>query len=178
MLGTLAFLSAFCISVFSNSDSASAQTQRIAKNRIDSNRKFVVVLTHLPFLLSDGTQQENNRLEDKQNAERERRLKSLAKGIESENRLERPSVAKRKRTGNSVTFDDIKFEMKKGDRFSRKMLTESINDLVGRRIQLKGFIRPSIQQKELNQVHFRPRRQRVLFWPRGRPLRLCPGHLG
>ena len=78
----------------------------------------------------------------------------MAKAAESENRLERPSFSAKKRNGGSITFDDIKFEMEKGERFNRKMITESINDLVGKRIQLKGFIKPSIRQKDLDKFVF------------------------
>ncbi len=92
--------------------------------------------------------------DDKQQQERERRLKSLAKSVEKEERPAVPTFSKSRNKGNAITFDDIKFEMKKGDRFKRSMLTDSINDLVGKRLQLKGYIRPSIRQKGLSKFIF------------------------
>ncbi|MEM9413530.1 MAG: hypothetical protein AAGA30_20650, partial [Planctomycetota bacterium] len=87
--------------------------------------------------------------------ELERRLESLSKSIEKE---ERPAIPvfknAKKRIGNSITFDDIKFDMEPGQRFQRKMLTEDINDMVGQRLQLKGYIRPSIRQRGLTKFIF------------------------
>ena len=50
-----------------------------------------------------------------------------------------------------LTFDDIKFEMKKGDDFERSMLTEKIEKLDGRSIRIRGFMLPSFQQKGITQ---------------------------
>lgn len=51
----------------------------------------------------------------------------------------------------NLTFDDIKFEMKKGDPFERSMLTEKIEKLEGTTIRIKGYMLPSFQQKGIKQ---------------------------
>ena len=50
-----------------------------------------------------------------------------------------------------VTFDDIKFEMKKGDPFERSLLTKKIEDLSGQTIRIRGYMLPSFQQKGISQ---------------------------
>lgn len=91
-----------------------------------------------------------------QQAEIKRRLDSLAKSVEKEDRPDKPefSGANRIRAGGAITFDDLKFDMEKGDRFDRSLLTDSINELAGKRLKLKGYIRPSIRQKGLTKFIF------------------------
>ena len=48
-------------------------------------------------------------------------------------------------------FDDIKFEMKKGAAFERRMLTEKIERLDGERVRIRGYILPSFQQTGITQ---------------------------
>ena len=50
-----------------------------------------------------------------------------------------------------LTFDGIKFPMKKGDKFKRSMLTKKIEDLDGKRVRIRGYILPSFQQKGIKQ---------------------------
>ena len=50
-----------------------------------------------------------------------------------------------------VTFDDIKFEIKKDGPFKREMLTEKIEKLAGNSIKIRGYILPSFQQKGIKQ---------------------------
>lgn len=50
-----------------------------------------------------------------------------------------------------LTFDNVKFPMKKGDKFKRSMLTKKIEDLKGQRIRIRGYILPSFQQKGIKQ---------------------------
>ena len=45
-----------------------------------------------------------------------------------------------------VTFDDIKFEMKKGAPFKRSMLTEKVEKLADCSIKIRGYILPSFKQ--------------------------------
>jgi hypothetical protein len=52
---------------------------------------------------------------------------------------------------SDITFDTIKFEMKKGDKFLRSMLTPEIEKLVDRRIRIRGWILPSFQQTGITQ---------------------------
>lgn len=59
-----------------------------------------------------------------------------------------------KKSGGSakdITFDDIKFEMKKGDPFERSMLTEKIEKLHGTQIRIRGYMLPGYQQKGITQ---------------------------
>jgi hypothetical protein len=51
----------------------------------------------------------------------------------------------------SVTFDHIKFKMKKGGLFKRSMLTESIEKLHGKPIKIRGYILPAFRQKGITQ---------------------------
>lgn len=46
-----------------------------------------------------------------------------------------------------ISFDTIKFDMKKGDPFNRRLLTPAINKLDGQSIRIRGWILPSFQQK-------------------------------
>ena len=50
-----------------------------------------------------------------------------------------------------TTFDDIKFEMEKTDRFRRKMLTQQIEDKFGSRIRIRGYIFPTLKKRGLRQ---------------------------
>ena len=50
-----------------------------------------------------------------------------------------------------ITFDDIKFEMKKGDPFERDMLNKKIEGYGGRKIRIRGYILPSFKQKGIQQ---------------------------
>jgi hypothetical protein len=51
----------------------------------------------------------------------------------------------------TITFDDVKFEMKKGDPFKRSLLTDKIESLHGHPISIRGYILPSFQQKGITQ---------------------------
>lgn len=50
-----------------------------------------------------------------------------------------------------LTFDDIKFDMKKGDPFERSLLTKKVEDLNGSTIRIRGYMLPSFQQKGISQ---------------------------
>jgi hypothetical protein len=50
-----------------------------------------------------------------------------------------------------VTFDDIKFDIKKDAPFKREMLTDKIEKLAGSSIKIRGYILPSFQQKGIKQ---------------------------
>lgn len=43
----------------------------------------------------------------------------------------------------NITFDAVKFDMKKGDNFERKMITPAIEKLHGKKIRIGGYILPS-----------------------------------
>ncbi|MCA9143318.1 MAG: DUF3299 domain-containing protein [Planctomycetaceae bacterium] len=50
-----------------------------------------------------------------------------------------------------LTFDDIKFDIKKDAPFKREMLTEKIESLDGSVVKIRGYILPSFQQKGIKQ---------------------------
>lgn len=50
-----------------------------------------------------------------------------------------------------ITFDDIKFEMKKGAPFKRKMLTKKVVELDEQPVKIRGYILPGFQQKGITQ---------------------------
>jgi hypothetical protein len=46
----------------------------------------------------------------------------------------------------SVTFDDVKLDLKKGDSYDSALLTPAIKKLDGKTIRIRGYILPSFQQ--------------------------------
>ena len=50
-----------------------------------------------------------------------------------------------------ISFDDLKFDINKGDPFKRSLLTDKIEALDGKPIRIRGFILPSFQQTGLTQ---------------------------
>lgn len=50
-----------------------------------------------------------------------------------------------------ITFDDLKFDINKGDPFERSLLTDKIEALNGKPVCIRGFILPSFQQTGLTQ---------------------------
>ena len=50
-----------------------------------------------------------------------------------------------------VTFDDIKFDIKKDAPFKREMLTEKIEKLSGSSIKIRGYILPGFKEKGITQ---------------------------
>ncbi len=49
------------------------------------------------------------------------------------------------------TFDDLKFDMEKTDRFDRSMLTPRIEQLFGMKIRIRGYIFPTLRKRGLKQ---------------------------
>lgn len=47
----------------------------------------------------------------------------------------------------TLTFDDLAFDIEKGEPYEREMLTESIEALDGERVQIRGYILPTAQQQ-------------------------------
>lgn len=52
---------------------------------------------------------------------------------------------------DNLSFDDFKFEIEKGQEFDKKMITDDIKKHVGKKITIRGYIRPSFKQKDLKQ---------------------------
>ncbi len=53
-----------------------------------------------------------------------------------------------------LTFDDLSFEMEKGSKFERSMLTDRIKKFHGSEVRLRGFIRPSFRQSNIEKFVF------------------------
>lgn len=51
----------------------------------------------------------------------------------------------------TITFDDVKFDIKKGQAFKRNMLPETIEQLDGALIKVRGYILPSFKQEGITQ---------------------------
>ncbi len=47
----------------------------------------------------------------------------------------------------NVSFDDFKFEMKKGEKFKDSMITDKIKAFVGKKIIIRGYILPTSTSK-------------------------------
>src|SRR5690606_8640199 len=47
------------------------------------------------------------------------------------------------------TFDDLKFDIEVGQRFTRDMLSPEIEEFLGKRIRIRGYILPTNQRKGL-----------------------------
>ena len=50
-----------------------------------------------------------------------------------------------------TTFDDIKFEMEKTEKFQKSMITPSIEQLFDRRIRIRGYMFPTLKKRGLTQ---------------------------
>jgi hypothetical protein len=50
-----------------------------------------------------------------------------------------------------LTFDDIKFDIKKDARFKRSMLPEKIEKLSGKHVRIRGYILPGFVEKGIKQ---------------------------
>lgn len=50
-----------------------------------------------------------------------------------------------------ISFDDLKFDISKGDPFQRSLLTDKIEALNGKPVRIRGYILPSFQQTGLTQ---------------------------
>jgi hypothetical protein len=50
-----------------------------------------------------------------------------------------------------ITFDDVKFDMRKGESFDRRMLTDRIEQLHGRDVRIRGYILPSFRQRGITE---------------------------
>ena len=53
-----------------------------------------------------------------------------------------------------LSFDDLKFEMEKGDEFARSLLTDKIKEYDGAKVQLRGYIRPAFTAEGLTKFVF------------------------
>jgi hypothetical protein len=64
-----------------------------------------------------------------------------------------------------ISFDDIKFDMQKGDPFTRDLLPKRVTALERSRIRIRGYILPSFQQTGLTQFVLVRDNQECCFGP-------------
>ncbi|MEO2011432.1 MAG: DUF3299 domain-containing protein [Pirellulaceae bacterium] len=69
---------------------------------------------------------------------------------------------------NEITFDDVKFDIEKGGKFKREMLTKSIENLDDKKVRLRGWILPSsvFKQKGIRQFVLVRDNMECCFGPR------------
>jgi hypothetical protein len=60
----------------------------------------------------------------------------------------RPAIAQE---ATNLSFDDFKFKIKKGEKFEKSMIHSDITKYEGKRIVIRGYIRPSFKQNDLKQ---------------------------
>lgn len=63
------------------------------------------------------------------------------------------------------TFDDIRFDLKLGEKFKRSMLTKEIEALAGQRIRIRGYILPTPQKHGIQQFVLVRDNQECCFGP-------------
>jgi len=68
-------------------------------------------------------------------------------------------------TVHDLTFDDLVFEMEKGEKFLRSMLTPEVIQYHGKKIRLRGYIRPSFSQSGLTKFVFVRDNKECCFGP-------------
>ncbi len=73
-------------------------------------------------------------------------------------------AARSERT-RDISFDDLKFDIQKGDSFKRSLLTEKIESLEGKPIRIRGYILPSFLQSGLTQFVLVRDNQSCCFGP-------------
>jgi len=64
-----------------------------------------------------------------------------------------------------LTFDDLAFEIPKGEPFDWSMLSPEIHQYDGKKITLRGYIKPSFTQKNIKQFVFVRDNQECCFGP-------------
>ena len=65
----------------------------------------------------------------------------------------------------ALTFDDLKFDMKKTEAFDRKMLSSKINSYHGGKVKIRGYIRPNFKQSGITKFIFVRDNKECCFGP-------------
>lgn len=80
---------------------------------------------------------------------------------------DRPKVEFAQKAGEpkEISFDDLVFEMEKGGKFERSMLTEKILKMNGEQIRIRGFIRPAFKETGISKFVFVRDNQECCFGP-------------
>ena len=64
-----------------------------------------------------------------------------------------------------LTFDDLKFDIEKDQPYEETMLTDEIREMEGKRIKIRGYIRPSFKQKGIKSFVFVRDNKECCFGP-------------
>jgi hypothetical protein len=75
------------------------------------------------------------------------------------------TVGSRRSKNFAITFNDLKFEMEKTEKFSRTMLTEKINGYHGGKVKIRGYIRPNFKQTGITKFIFVRDNKECCFGP-------------
>lgn len=75
------------------------------------------------------------------------------------------SVGLSKPKNFAITFNDLKFEMEKTEKFSRSMLSDKINGYHGGKVKIRGYIRPNFKQTGITKFIFVRDNKECCFGP-------------
>jgi hypothetical protein len=64
-----------------------------------------------------------------------------------------------------ITFDDLKFDLEKEQKFDPAMLTDKIREMEGKRILIRGYMQPSFRQKGIKSFVFVRDNKECCFGP-------------
>ena len=64
-----------------------------------------------------------------------------------------------------LTFDNLKFDIEKDQPYDESMLTDEIREMEGKRIKIRGYIRPSFKQKGIKSFVFVRDNKECCFGP-------------
>lgn len=64
-----------------------------------------------------------------------------------------------------LTFDNLKFDIEKDQPYDESMLTDEIREMEGKRIKIRGYIRPSFRQKGIKSFVFVRDNKECCFGP-------------
>ncbi len=78
----------------------------------------------------------------------------------TDSKSDAPATVETKRSSEAnlakgeITFDDLKFDIEKGDKFKRELIPKSVESLGGRKVKLRGYILPATLFKETDIEQF------------------------
>ncbi len=132
----------------------------------------VMVITMLTVGCESATKEDQATIDPPQAAATAASPASAASGADRSDAAV-PAAASAGTTGRiqDLSFDDAKFDMEKGDPFTKDLLPDAVASLDGTRIRIRGYILPSFQQED-HPVCVGQRQHGMLLRPRGCTLRL------
>ncbi len=112
----------------------------------------VMVITMLTVGCESATKEDQATIDPPQAAATAASPASAASGADRSDAAV-PAAASAGTTGRiqDLSFDDAKFDMEKGDPFTKDLLPDAVASLDGTRIRIRGYILPSFQQEGITQ---------------------------